>query len=85
MVMKQEYNEEYKAMVEKMKTKSKTELEEMFDWLREDSNKQLKELLNLVTDEDTRDFIDYVVVTFLHNNWFFIGLLINSLKEDDEN
>ena len=49
------------------------------------SNKQLKELLNAVTDEDTRDFIEFAFTMILKNNWFFVGLLINSLKEDDKN
>ena len=83
--MKLENNEDYKAIVEKRKTKSKTNLEKMFDWVKEDSNKQLKELLVAVTDEDTRDFIEFAFTMILKNNWFFVGLLINSLKEDDKN
>lgn len=83
--MKLENNEDYKAIVEKMKTKSKTDLEKMFDLIKEDCNKQLKELLNAVTDEDTRDFIEFAFTMILKNNWFFVGLLINSLKEDDKN
>lgn len=81
--MKLENNDDYKMLVNKWRTKSNSELDELFDWIREDSNKQLKELLNAVTDEDTRGFIDYGFTMLLQNNWYIMGLLINALKDDE--
>ena len=82
--MKLENNDDYKMLVNKWRTKSNSELDEMLDWIREDNDKQLKELLNAVTDEDTRDFIGYGFTILLKNNLFVMQLLINALKEDEK-